>query len=185
MIDPTREATRIVARGREFALELRMPIAIYPGSFDPVTNGHIDIVNRAVEIFDKVIVAVLINSSKPGLFPVPEREELIRDTVGHLPGVNVESFSGLTAQFARQKGAHILIRGLRAVSDFDAELRTALMNRKLNPGLDTVFLMTSAENLFLSSSTVKEIAMMDGDTSGLVPPSVALRLKERFARVAT
>lgn len=158
-----------------------MPIAIYPGSFDPITNGHLDIIDRAVAIFDQVIVAVLINSTKPGLFPVPERVQLIEATVGNHPKVTVESFRGLTAEFARLKNARILIRGLRAVSDFDSELRIALMNRKLNPELDTVFLMTRAENLFLSSSTIKEIATMGGDPAGMVPDVVCAKLKERFS----
>ncbi len=157
-----------------------MPIAIYPGSFDPITNGHLDIIERAVEIFDQVTVAVLINTSKPGLFPIKKRVELIRNAVGAHPKVSVESFRGLTADYAKAKGVRFLIRGLRAVSDFDAELRIALMNRKLNPDLDTVFLMTSAENLFLSSSTVKEIALLGGECAGLVPEQVAVELRERF-----
>lgn len=156
-----------------------MPIAIYPGSFDPITNGHLDIIERAVELFDQVTVAVLINTTKPGLFPVEERVELIRQAVGQHPKVAVESFRGLTADYARSKGVRFLIRGLRAVSDFDAELRIALMNRKLNPDLDTVFLMTSAQNLFLASSTVKEVALLGGDCSGLVPEIVADRLRSR------
>ena len=156
-----------------------MGIAIYPGSFDPITNGHLDILDRAVGLFDRVIVAVLANTSKPGLFTHSERVEMIQAVVDH-DRVTVESFSGLTAEFARMRGARILIRGLRAVSDFDAELRIALTNRKLNPALDTVFLMTSAENLFLSSSTVREIAHMRGDTSEMVPPLVSQRLKEKF-----
>ena len=156
-----------------------MATAIYPGSFDPITNGHLDILARAVKIFDQVIVAVLVNTSKPGLFTHDERVEMIHAVVHH-ERVVVESFTGLTAEFARQREARILIRGLRAVSDFDAELRIALTNRKLNPELDTVFLMTSAENLFLSSSTVREIAHMGGDTSGMVPPMVADRLRDKF-----
>jgi pantetheine-phosphate adenylyltransferase len=161
-----------------------VPTAIYPGSFDPITNGHRDIIERAVEVFEHVIVAVLQNTTKSGIFTTPERVDLIKQVVGSNLKVSVESFSGLTADFASQKGVRFLIRGLRAVSDFDAELRIALMNRKLNPDLDTVFLMTRAENLFLSSSTVKEIAMLGGDTSGLVPPVVADRLKERFKPAA-
>ncbi len=158
-----------------------MRAAIYPGSFDPITNGHLDIIERAMAVFDHVTVAVLVNTSKSGIFTPEERVDLIRQVVGANPKVSVESFRGLTADFARQKGVKLLIRGLRAVSDFDAELRIALVNRKLSPGLDTVFLMTSAENLFLTSSTVKEIATLGGDTSGLVPPLVSARLKERFS----
>jgi pantetheine-phosphate adenylyltransferase len=158
-----------------------MPTAIYPGSFDPITNGHRDIIERAIAVFDHVIVAVLVNTSKSGIFKTEERVDLIRQVVGDNPKISVESFSGLTADYAKQKGVKFLIRGLRAVSDFDSELRIALMNAKLNPDLDTVFLMTRAENLFLSSSTVKEIAMLGGDTTGLVPPLVAARLKSRFS----
>lgn len=156
-----------------------MPSAIYPGSFDPITNGHLDIIERAVAIFDEVTVAVLINTTKPGLFPFEERVELIREAVKPYPRVSVESFRGLTADYARAKGVQFLIRGLRAVSDFDAELRIALMNRKLNPDLDTVFLMTSAQNLFLASSTVKEVALLGADCSGMVPEIVAERLRAR------
>lgn len=159
-----------------------MPNAIYPGSFDPITNGHLDIIERAVAIFDQVTVAVLINTSKPGLFPIDERVELIREAVKAWPSVSVESFRGLTADYARSKGVKFLIRGLRAVSDFDAELRIALMNRKLNPALDTVFLMTSAQNLFLASSTVKEVALLGGDCSALVPEHVAERLRKHPKR---
>ncbi len=159
-----------------------MAIAIYPGSFDPITNGHLDILARAVGVFDRVIVVVLSNTRKAGLFTHAERVEMIHAVVAS-DRVSVESFSGLTADFARMRGARILIRGLRAVSDFEAELRIALTNRKLNPDLDTVFLMTSAENLFLSSSTVREVASMGGDLTGMVPPVVGERLRRKFGHV--
>lgn len=158
-----------------------MAIAIYAGSFDPITNGHLDILERAKQIFDEVIVAVLINRSKLGLFTCEERVEMIREVTGGMPGVKVESFSGLTADYARLKGAKTLIRGLRAVSDFDTELRIALTNKKLNPELETVFLMTSSDYLFLSSSTVREIASMHGPTTGMVPDLVAQRLRDKYA----
>lgn len=157
-----------------------MLTAIYPGSFDPITNGHLDILERASHIFDEVLVAVLVNPNKSGLFPHEERVSLIREVTGHLTNVKVDSFSGLTAEYARRKGAHVLIRGLRAVSDFDSELRLALTNKKLNPTLETVFLMTSAENLFLSSSTIKELVSLGGSPEGMVPEPVARRLVARY-----
>lgn len=157
-----------------------MATAIYPGSFDPITNGHLDILERASHIFDDVLVAVLVNSKKSGLFPHEERVEMIKFVTSHLPNVRVDSFSGLTAEYARLQQAGLLIRGLRAVSDFDSELRLALTNKKLNPGLETVFLMTSAENLFLSSSTIKEIVSLGGSPVGMVPDSVAERLVEKY-----
>ena len=158
-----------------------MSLAIYPGSFDPITNGHLDIIERASHIFDEVVVAVLVNRSKNCLLTCEERVAMIQEVVGGLPRVTVESFSGLTADYARLKGANILIRGLRAVSDFDAELRIALTNKKLNPELETVFLMTSSEYLFLSSSTVREIASMGGSTAGMVPESIETHLRAKFA----
>lgn len=157
-----------------------MTIAVYPGSFDPITNGHLDILERASHLFDEVIVAVLHNTSKKGLFEVPERVAMIEGVTGHLTNVRVDAFSGLTAEYAKQKGAAVLIRGLRAVSDFDAELRLALTNKRLNPVLETVFLMTSAENLFLSSSTIKELVTLGGSPAGMVPELVAERLAQRF-----
>lgn len=158
-----------------------MSLAIYPGSFDPITNGHLDIIERARHLFDEVVVAVLVNRSKNSLFSIEDRVELIRTVTRDYPGVRVESFSGLTAEYARLQGAKVLIRGLRAVSDFDAELRIALTNKKLNPELETVFLMTSSDYLFLSSSTVREIASMNGPTVGMVPDVVAERLRAKFA----
>jgi pantetheine-phosphate adenylyltransferase len=154
--------------------------AIYPGSFDPITNGHLDILERASHLFPEVVVAVLVNPSKMGLFTHEERVEMIQSVTGHLSNVRVDSFSGLTAEYARNQKASVLIRGLRAVSDFDAELRLALANKKLNPSLETVFLMTSAENLFLSSSTIKEIVSLGGSPVGMVPDSVADQLIEKF-----
>lgn len=158
-----------------------MSLAIYPGSFDPVTNGHLDILERARHIFDEVVVAVLVNRTKHCLFDTDERVAMIREATAAMDRVRVESFYGLTADYARMRGANILIRGLRAVSDFDAELRIALTNKKLNPDLETVFLMTSSEYLFLSSSTVREIASMQGSVDAMVPPGVARRLQDKYA----
>ena len=157
--------------------------AIYPGSFDPVTNGHLDILGRAAKTFSEVVVAVLHNPSKSALFTVEERMAMLRAETARWPNVSVDSFSGLTAEYARRVGASVIIRGLRAVSDFDSELRIALTNRKLNPDLDTVFLMTTAEYLFLSSSGVKEIASFGGPVRGLVPDAVADGLTAKYASV--
>ena len=157
-----------------------MATAIYPGSFDPITNGHLDILERASHIFDEVVVAVLINTKKSGLFSNDERVAMIKAVTSHLPNVRVDSFSGLTAEYAKLNKANILIRGLRAVSDFESELRLALTNKKLNPSLETVFLMTSAENLFLSSSTIKEIVSLGGSPAGMVPDLVAEQLVAKY-----
>lgn len=159
--------------------------AVYPGSFDPITNGHLDILERASHLFDHVVVAVAVNPSKSGLFTHEERMEMIRTVTGHLPNVTVDSFSGLTAEYARSRGAQVLLRGLRAVSDFDSEMRLALANKKLNPEVETAFLMTSAENLFLSSSTIKEIVTLGGSPTGMVPDLVAQRLLAKVGRGAS
>jgi pantetheine-phosphate adenylyltransferase len=155
--------------------------AVYPGSFDPITNGHVDIIERAAHVFDHVIVAVAHNPEKRALFTVAERMEMIAEACQHLPNVSVEQFEGLTADFVRQRKATVLVRGLRAVSDFEFELQMALMNKKLNPELETMFMMTSVEWLFLSSSVVREIARFGGCVEGMVPPRVAGKLREKFA----
>jgi pantetheine-phosphate adenylyltransferase len=156
-------------------------IAVYPGSFDPFTNGHLDVVDRALGIFDKLIVAVAANPDKrQPLFTVDERLELIRDSLQGHDRVEVASYMGLTVEFARSHGARTLVKGLRAYSDFDAELQQALMNRKLAPDIHTVFLMSGFAHIFVSSSILKDIASYGGNVTDLVPPPVAKALKEKY-----
>lgn len=154
-------------------------IAIYPGSFDPITFGHIDIITRGCRLFDKVIVAVLRNPNKSPLFTMQERIALIIEATDHIDGVEVDCFSGLTVTYARTKGAKVLIRGLRAVSDFEMELQMAHTNKTLSEDIETVFLATSNEYSFLSSSLVKEIARFGGPVDHLVPTKVAIALTQR------
>ena len=149
-----------------------MKTAIYPGSFDPVTSGHLDIIRRAAGLCDRLIVVVMHNQAKKPAFSPEERCELLRRSAEGLPNVEIKMFSGLLADYAAQQGAGTIIKGLRAVSDFEYEFQMSLANRKLNPDLDTVFLMTSAEHMYLSSSIVKDIAAHGGDISGFVPDSV-------------
>ena len=154
---------------------------IYPGSFDPITNGHLDVISRAATLFDEVIVAVAFNDQKQGLFTAEEREALIREVSGTLPNVRVARFDGLLMDFARKEGATAVVRGLRAVSDFEFEFQMALMNRKLEPQIETLFLMPAEKYTYLSSRIVKEIARLGGDVSSFVPVSVAKALRDRFA----
>ncbi|HEY8739734.1 MAG TPA: pantetheine-phosphate adenylyltransferase [Candidatus Dormibacteraeota bacterium] len=153
-----------------------MKIALYPGSFDPFTLGHLDILERACGIFDRVIVGVLRNPNKTPLFSVEERIEMIQESLAGNQQVRVDAFEGLTVEFAQGIEAAAIVRGLRATSDFESEFQMALFNRKLAPGITTVFLMTSFANVFLSSSLVKEVASHGGDVEFAVPPSVARRL---------
>lgn len=157
-------------------------IAIYPGSFDPPTRGHEDLIRRAVGLADRLIVAVAINPSKEPLFPVEERLRLLQRSVGDESRVELASFSGLLADFARDRGATMAVRGLRAVSDFEYEFQMALMNRRLNPELETVFLVPAVDLTYLSSSLVREAARFGGNLDGLVHPAVAEALKLRFGR---
>ena len=156
--------------------------AIYPGSFDPITYGHLDIIQRSSKMFDEVIMAVVGNPGKAPLLPVDVRMKLINESTKDLKGVLVDSFQGLTVSFAKQNDVHILIRGLRAISDFEAELGMAQTNKQLFPELETIFLMSKAEYSFISSSTVKEILRLGGEISQFVPPSVNEFLKENFSR---
>ena len=158
-----------------------MKTAVYPGSFDPFTNGHLDVVERACGIFDAVTVAVAANPDKRmPLFSAEERVDMIRETLDGWPAVQVASFTGLTVDFARSRGAQTVVKGLRAYSDFDAELQQALMNRKLAPDVHTIFLMSSFAHIFVSSSILKDIASHGRDVSEFVPAPVARRLRERF-----
>jgi len=157
-----------------------MRTAVYPGTFDPVTNGHVDIATRAAALFDHLIVAVYARPLKGLLFSTSERLEMMRKALRDLPNVSVESYDCLTVDFLRQKGASFIVRGLRVISDFELEFQMALTNRNLAPEIDTVCLMTSQENLFLSASIVKEIAMLGGCIDGMVPPHVASALKRKL-----
>jgi pantetheine-phosphate adenylyltransferase len=157
-------------------------IAIYPGSFDPITNGHISIIRRGLEVFDGLIVAVLKNQAKSALFSVEDRVDLMRDALGNDPRIEFDSFSGLLVDYARQRDTYIMLRGLRAVSDFEYEFQLANMNRKLEPRLDTLFMMTGEDSFYISSRFVREVATLGGDVSKLVPPNVAAKLRERFPR---
>jgi pantetheine-phosphate adenylyltransferase len=155
-------------------------VALYPATFDPFTNGHLDVLERALLIFDKVVVGVLMNPSKNPLFSETERVEMIRETLSGRESVEVSAFHGLTVDYARAVGARTLVRGLRSYSDFDTELQLALMNRKLAPDVQTIFLMSSFAHIFVSSSTIKDIASYGKDVTDFVPPAVAQRLKEKF-----
>lgn len=162
--------------------EAEPKVAIYPGSFDPITYGHIDILERAAALFDKVVVALAVNPEKaPPLFSYEERHEMIVEAVASLPNVEVTEAEGLMVEFARSKGAVALIRGLRAVSDFEFEFQMSLMNRKLAPRVITVFLMPHDNYTYLNSSIVREVASFGGDVSQFVPPGVARRLQEKFS----
>ena len=156
--------------------------AIYPGSFDPVTNGHCDVVKRGLELFDKVIVAVAENGTKDPLFTIDERLEMLKETFKESSGVEVDSFDGLLVDYAASCKADAILRGLRAVSDFEYEFQMALMNRKLNKKIQTVFLMTGLRWIYISSSIIKEAARFGGETRGMVPSFVAEKLKQKFAR---
>jgi len=156
--------------------------AIYPGSFDPVTYGHIDIIERAARTFEYLIVAVAGNPHKDPLFSLEERMEMLEEVCRGLQNVSVDSFSGLLVRYMERQEARVIVRGLRAVSDFEYEFQMALMNRKLNPGIETVFMMTNSDYSFLSSSIVREVVALGGSVQDLVPPSIERRLRERLSR---
>jgi pantetheine-phosphate adenylyltransferase len=156
--------------------------AVYPGTFDPITNGHLDIIQRGLKLFDCLIVAIVTNGSKSPLFSVDERLEMLQETLGDDPRVEVDSFDGLLVDYVSQKGADTVLRGLRAVSDFEYEFQMALMNRKLAKNIQTVFLMTGLRWIFISSSIVKEASQFGGDTKDLVPKCVFKKLREKFSQ---
>ena len=157
-------------------------IALYPGSFDPPTKGHEDLVRRSLALADQVIVAIARNATKQPLFSVEERLPLLREAVGGDARISIQSFDGLLVEFARQVGASVIVRGLRAVSDFEYEFQMALMNRRLHPSLETVFLVPAVDITYLSSSLVREVARYGGDVRGLVHPVVAAALEGKFGR---
>ena len=158
-----------------------MKIAIYPGSFDPITSGHLNIIRRAANIFDKLIVCVMVNSSKQPLFTTQERVEMIRQTVGDIPNVEVDSSNELLAEYAKRKGSRVIIKGLRAGSDFENEFQMALINHNINPELDTIFLTAEHQYMYLSSSTVKELGRYDVDLSKFLPEQIIPVFKQRVA----
>ena len=156
--------------------------AIYPGSFDPITFGHLDVIQRGALLFDRLIVSILRNETKAPLFSVEERMEMLREVLGDYPNVAVDSFGGLLVEHAAEHGATVLLRGIRAISDYENEWQMALMNRRLRPGLETVFMMASETHSFISSRLVKEVFSLGGNVAGLVPPSVEARLRGRLAQ---
>ncbi len=160
-------------------MKAKSNVSLYPGSFDPLTNGHLDLIERGARVFDRLIVAILRNQEKASLFTVEERAEMLRESVRHLQNVEVDSFDGLLVRYAAEKGARVILRGIRAVSDYEYELQMALMNRKLQPGLETVFMLPGEAYSYVSSRLVKEIYRLGGDISHLVPPIVEQRLKAK------
>lgn len=159
-------------------------IAIYPGSFDPVTNGHIDIVKRGLRLFDRIIVTILTNPSKDALFPLDERIKMLKKSMKHLKDVEFDAFGGLLVDYAAKRNATAILRGMRAVSDFEYEFQLALMNKKLNREIQTVFLMTGLRWIFTSSSIIKEAARFGGDIDDMVPPHVSAKLKKKFKTIS-
>lgn len=154
--------------------------AIYPGTFDPITNGHLDIIERACRLFDKVIVTIAVNSSKKPMFSEEERKEMILKTTGHLKNVEIDSFNGLLVRYAAEKKASVIVRGLRAISDFEYEFQMSLTNTKLNPEITTIFLMPNEKFSYLNSSLVRELASYDANVKEFLPEFVFKKLKKRF-----
>lgn len=161
---------------------MKKQIAVYPGSFDPITYGHLDIIERGLDVFDEIIIAVACNSGKKGLFSTAERMRLIREAVGEDPRVRVDTFEGLLVDYVVSKGSKVILRGLRAVSDFEYEFQIAQMNHNLKSEVETVFMMTSVPYGYLSSSIVKEVASLNGPVESLVPPTVKTALADKFGK---
>ena len=159
---------------------MKEAIAIYPGTFDPITNGHLSIIHRALKIFDKLIVTLLINPKKVPLFSLDERISMIKEVLKDKPNIEVDSYDGLLVDYAVLKKSNVIVRGLRALSDFEYEFQLSLMNRKLNRDVQTIFLMTDYKWFYTSSTIIKEAASLGGDISGLVPPIICEKLKEKF-----
>jgi pantetheine-phosphate adenylyltransferase len=158
---------------------MKKSLAVYPGSFDPITNGHLDIIERGLSVFDKVVIAILVNQEKRPLFTIEERVDIVREAYSGDARVRVDTFSGLLVDYAVQAGASVIVRGLRAISDFEFEFQMALMNRRLNPHIETVFMMPAEGYSYLSSRLVKEVFELGGSVKGLVPPVVERRLREK------
>jgi pantetheine-phosphate adenylyltransferase len=158
-------------------------IAIYPGSFDPITNGHLDLIQRGSRLFDRLIVSILRNESKEPLFSVEERIEMLREVAAPYPNVEVDSFDGLLVDYAADHAATAILRGIRAISDYEYELQMALMNRRLRPEIETLFLMSNEAYSFVSSRMVKEVFSLGGNISGLAPPPVEARMRGRFSQI--
>lgn len=159
-----------------------MKIAIYPGSFDPVTNGHLDIIERSAKIFDKVIVAILVNSSKVPTFSTEEKIAMIKKVTAHIPNVEVEFFDGLLVNFVKSKGAQVVVKGLRAISDFEYEFQMALLNKNIEPEIETLFMMTNNKYSYLSSSIVKELGKLGADLTDLVPEEIITDIIDKLKK---
>jgi pantetheine-phosphate adenylyltransferase len=157
-------------------------LAVYPGSFDPLTNGHVDIITRGARLFDRIVIAILVNAEKAPLFTMEERLEIARTVFRDLPNVEVDTFEGLLVDYVERRGAHVIVRGLRAVSDFEYEFQMALMNRRLNGRIETVFMMPAEQYSYISSRLIKEVFALGGRVHGLVPDMVEERLREKVAR---
>lgn len=158
-------------------------LAVYPGSFDPLTNGHVDIITRGARLFERIVVAVLVNAEKAPLFTMAERVDIARDVFRDLPNVEVDTFDGLLVDYVARRRAHVIVRGLRAVSDFEFEFQMALMNRRLNADIETVFMMPAEQYSYISSRLIKEVFALGGRVSGLVPETVEARLREKHAHL--
>jgi pantetheine-phosphate adenylyltransferase len=154
-------------------------LAIYPGSFDPLTNGHVDIITRGAKLFDRIVVAILVNAEKAPLFTIPERVEIARAVFKNQPNVEVDTFDGLLVEYVERRRAQVIVRGLRAISDFEFEMQMALMNQRLNPMIDTVFMMPAEQYIYVSSRLIKEVFALGGRVHGLVPDIVEERLREK------